>query len=98
MTNNTSVDEILRKIGSLHAYNYEGDDTTIKVMVDDDILESIARYITSYTKQRELALLERLEEPTLEDVMLMQPDHYEGGKIINDYWKAAIQKEKEKLV
>lgn len=41
--------------------------------------------------QEVIRVLEEVPEPTLNDVGLMQPDHYDGAIIINDYWKSAIQ-------
>ena len=60
---------------------------------DDSISLDLAKQLTSYTKQRELALLERLEQnvsnlPTWESSSMV-----EGEDVF-----AAIQKEKEKLV
>ena len=65
-TNQASEDELKDRIGNLHAYNFDGDDVTVKVMVDEDILESIAKYVKALIRTEKLKLLaevrERVEE------------------------------------
>ena len=54
--------------------------------------------IQQEANRQKLELLDRLKEQTLNrDVELMLPDHYEGSKIINDYWKSAIEQERKKF-
>ena len=61
-TNQASEDELKKRIGNLHAYNYEGDDVTVKVMVDEDILESIAKYVKALIRTEKLKLLADVRE------------------------------------
>ena len=56
-TNQASEDELKKRIGNLHAYNYDGDDVTVKVMVDEDILESIAKFVEAIIRTEKLKLL-----------------------------------------
>ena len=56
-TNQASEDELKERIGNLHAYNFDGDDVTVKVMVDEDILESIAEYVGAIIRTEKLKLL-----------------------------------------
>ena len=51
MANNTEDVELRESIGNLHAYNYDGDDTTISVMVDSDNLDTIAEYVEYLIQQ-----------------------------------------------
>ena len=60
--NQASEDELKERIGNLHAYNYEGDDVTVKVMVDEDILESIAKYVKALIRTEKLKLLAEARE------------------------------------
>ena len=60
--NQASEDELKERIGNLHAYNYEGDDVTVKVMVDEDILESIAKYVKALIRTEKLKLLADVRE------------------------------------
>ena len=61
-TNQASEDELKKRIGNLHAYNYEGDDVTVKVMVDEDILERIAKYVKALIRTEKLKLLADVRE------------------------------------
>ena len=61
-TNQASEDELKERIGNLHAYNYEGDDVTVKVMVDEYILESIAKFVESIIRTEKLKLLAEVRE------------------------------------
>ena len=60
--NQASEDELKERIGNLHAYNFDGDDVTVKVMVDDDILESIAKYVKALIRTEKLKLLAEMKE------------------------------------
>ena len=62
MTNQASEDELKKRIGNLHAYNYEGDDVTVKVMVDEYILESIAKFVEALIRTEKLKLLAEVRE------------------------------------
>ena len=61
-TEQASEDELKKRIGNLHAYNYDGDDVTVKVMVDEDILESIAKFVESIIRTEKLKLLAEVRE------------------------------------
>ena len=61
-TNQASEDELKERIGNLHAYNFDGDDVTVKVMVDEDILESIAKYVKALIRTEKLKLLAEVRE------------------------------------
>ena len=70
-TNQASEDELKKRIGNLHAYNFDGDDVTVKVMVDEDILESIAKFVEAFIRTEKLKLLaEGRERVVGEDVVL----------------------------
>ena len=58
--NQASEDELKERIGNLHAYNFDGDDVTVKVMVDEDILESIAKYVKALIRTEKLKLLDEV--------------------------------------
>ena len=90
MSNQASEDELKERIGNLHAYNFDGDDVTVKVMVDEDNLESIAKFVEAIIRTEKLKLLAEIGEPKFGDVVLMQPEQYEGGVIINDWYKNRI--------
>ena len=62
MSNQASEDELKERIGNLHAYNFDGDDVTVKVMVDEDNLESIAKYVKSLIRTEKLKLLAEVRE------------------------------------
>ena len=62
MTNQASEDELKKRIGNLHAYNFDGDDVTVKVMVDEDILESIAKFVEAFIRTEKLKLLAEVRE------------------------------------
>ena len=66
MGNQASEDELKKRIGNLHAYNYEGDDVTVKVMVDEDILESIAEFVEALIRTEKLKLLAEVRERVVE--------------------------------
>ena len=57
MDNQASEDELKKRIGNLHAYNFDGDDVTVKVMVDEGILESIAKFVEDFIRTEKLKLL-----------------------------------------
>ena len=61
-TNQASEDELKKRMGNLHAYNYEGDDVTVKVMVDEYILESIAKFVESIIRTEKTKLLAEVRE------------------------------------
>ena len=61
-TNQASEDELKKRIGNLHAYNFDGDDVTVKVMVDEDILESIAKFVEAFIRTEKLKLIEQMKE------------------------------------
>ena len=61
-TNQASEDELKKRIGNLHAYNFDGDDVTVKVMVDEDILESIAKFVEAIIRTEKLKLLAEVRE------------------------------------
>ncbi len=60
--NQASEDELKERIGNLHAYNFDGDDVTVKVLVDEDILESIAKYVKALIRTEKLKLLAEVRE------------------------------------
>ena len=60
--NQASEDELKERIGNLHAYNFDGDDVTVNVMVDEDILESIAKYVEAIIRTEKLKLLAEVRE------------------------------------
>ena len=63
MTNyNERRDELKKRIGNLHAYNFDGDDVTVKVMVDENNLESIAKYVKAIIRTEKLKLLDEVRE------------------------------------
>ena len=62
MTNQASEDELKKRIGNLHAYNFDGDDVTVKVMVDEGILESIAKFVEAFIRTEKLKLLDEVRE------------------------------------
>ena len=83
MVNQASEDELKKRIGSLHAYNYEGDDVTVKVMVDEDILESIAKFVESIIRHEKLKLLaearsEQVDamKSNLHDMVVVERENY----------------------
>ena len=59
-TNQASEDELKKRIGNLHAYNFDGDDVTVKVMVDEDVLESIAEFVEAIIHTEKLKLLDEV--------------------------------------
>ena len=70
-TNQASEDELKERIGNLHAYNFDGDDVTVKVMVDGGILESIAEFVEALIRTEKLKLLAEVRERVIgEDVEL----------------------------
>ena len=64
--NQASENELKERIGNLHAYNYEGDDVTVKVMVDEYILESIAKFVEALIRTEKLKLLAEVRERVVE--------------------------------
>ena len=82
-TNQASEDELKKRIGNLHAYNYEGDDVTVKVMVDEDILESIAKFVEALIRTEKLKLLDRL--------------HHEYYEVNEETLDTLIEAERNKL-
>ena len=58
--NQASENELKDRIGNLHAYNFDGDDVTVKVMVDEDILERIAKYVKAIIRTEKLKLLDEV--------------------------------------
>ncbi len=56
----------------------------------EKIHDILAWHEAEATRQK-LELLNSIGEPTLHDVGLMQPDQYEGGIIINKWWKERIE-------
>ena len=88
-TNQASEDELKERIGNLHAYNFDGDDVTVKVMVDEDILESIAKYVKALIRTEKLKLLaevrERVvgeDEPGVTNIMIAA-EHVKQIKALN---------------
>ena len=71
MSNQASEYELKKRIGNLHAYNFDGDDVTVKVMVDEDILERIAKYVKAIVRTEKLKLLAEVRERVVGDD---QPD------------------------
>ena len=71
MSNQASEDELKKRIGNLHAYNFDGDDVTVKVMVDEDILESIAKFVKAIIRTEKLKLLAEVRERVIGE---SQPD------------------------
>ena len=76
--NQASEDELKERIGNLHAYNFDGDDVTVKVMVDEDILESIAKYVKALIRTEKLKLLAEVRERVIGEV---------PSKMNTDNWK-----------
>ena len=62
MSNQASEVELKERIGNLHAYNFDGDDVTVKVMVDEDNLESIAKFVEAIIRTEKLKLLDEVRE------------------------------------
>ena len=87
MTNQASEDELKKRIGNLHAYNFDGDDVTVKVMVDEDILESIAKFVEAFIRTEKLKLLNKLDKSMPTDEQLTtkygyhMPDKQYGYKL-----------------
>ena len=83
--NQASENELKERIGNLHAYNYEGDDVTVKVMVDEYILESIAKFVEALIRTEKLKLLDDVREQTTIFKIKAhdkkgQPHLYEAGR------------------
>ena len=66
--NQASEDELKERIGNLHAYNFDGDDVTVKVMVDEDILERIAKYVKAIVRTEKLKLLAEVKERVVQSL------------------------------
>ena len=69
MSNQASEDELKERIGNLHAYNFDGDDVTVKVMVDEDILERIAKYVKAIIRTEKLKLLAEVRERVVGNIV-----------------------------
>ena len=83
--NQASENELKDRIGNLHAYNFDGDDVTVKVMVDEDILERIAKYVKAIIRTEKLKLLAEVREQTTIFKIKAhdkkgQPHLYEAGR------------------
>ena len=75
--NKASEDELKERIGNLHAYNFDGDDVTVKVMVDEDILESIAKFVEALIRTEKLKLLAEVRERVIgEDENMTELEPY----------------------
>jgi hypothetical protein len=57
-----------------------------RVTITPDTAEKLMALIS----QKIIEAYAAIGEPTLQDVGLMQPDQYEGGKIINEWYKKRI--------
>ena len=91
MTNQASEDELKKRIGNLHAYNFDGDDVTVKVMVDEDILESIAEFVEAIIHTEKLKLLDRLISEQETEAKAID------GEVITYVLLADIEAERNKL-
>lgn len=83
-----AVDEILMKVSRTQIGTGEWQLS--------DSLHGLRDEVLSLVHSEVRAVLDGIGEPTLQDVGLMQPDQYEGGKIINDWWKSCIEAERKK--
>ena len=83
--NQASENELKKRIGNLHAYNFDGDDVTVKVMVDENNLESIAKFVEAIIRTEKLKLLAEVREQTTIFKIKAhdkkgQPHLYEAGR------------------
>ena len=85
----TPQDELREKLLALRrpAHTEMSYGNTLEVFTED-----IINLVNSEVRQ----VLESINEPTLEDIGLMPPEQYEGGKIINAWWKKRIEAERKK--
>ena len=104
MANNTEDVELKERFKTLLDYYAMNLGATMWFNERDDGIGGFVQVAEDYAKQRELALLERLEDLNFEFMEPCEPDcsdvrhaRHEGSW--EHYWrmKAAIQKEKEKL-
>ena len=64
-----------------------------EAFIDGDISAGqFKRAIQSVIRTEKLKLLAEIGEPKLGDVVLMQPEQYKGGVIIDDWYKNRINK------
>ena len=63
-----------------------------KLAGSGDYTENCTNVVMSIIRTEKLKLLAEIGEPKLGDVGLMQPEQYEGGVIINDWYKNRISK------
>ena len=83
-TNQASEDELKKRIGNLHAYNFDGDDVTVKVMVDEDILESIAKFVEAIIRTEKLKLLAEVRERVVGNVVCTCGCNFRDGCLCLD--------------
>lgn len=94
MTNQASEDvrnHISRNICH-EAYGSEYEELTVvtKWTHDELVDEIIMPAINALIRTEKLKLLAEIGEPKLEDAINMKPEQYEGGVIINDWYKNRI--------
>ena len=97
-TNQASEDELKKRIGNLHAYNFDGDDVTVKVMVDEGILESIAKYVEAIIRTEKLKLLAEVRERVVgEDLPLPEEIMAQTGTRLYNKIKSEERETLDKL-
>ena len=57
-----------------------------------DYTENCTNVVMSIIRTEKLKLLAEIGEPKLKDAINMKPEQYEGGVIINDWYKNRISK------
>lgn len=63
----------------------------------NDIEKDAVDRILALIRTEKLKLLAEIGEPKLEDAINMKPEQYEGGVIINDWYKNRINKMEAEL-
>ena len=82
---NSPQDDLRNKLLNLRRPDVMSYGDTLEVSTDD-----VIKLIMSYATKRERLVLESIGEPTLRHVGQMRPDHYEGGFIIDKWYKDRI--------
>ena len=89
-TNQASEDELGARLNTIiFARFYD---------IPDKQRSTIVKNLQAIIRTEKLKLLAEIGEPKLGDVVLMQPEQYKGGVIINDWYKNRINKLKESSI
>lgn len=93
MANNTEDVELRKKLVSCF-YHPEYEDVTVDT---EAAINNLERLFQQEANRQKAELLESIGGPTLQDVGKMQPEQYQGGLIIDKWYKARIEEMRKQL-